>query len=138
MRESFIELECSVGLKLKTKIYKGGGDKHGNDEGVDACSICLLDLKDGERIADLSCKHCFHADCIAEWIKKKVSAIITSLSGLVLTRQQLTPQNEQNTCPLCQTKGIAKDVLSNEIEIGPDSSTIMDADTRNGLTIADD
>jgi len=43
------------------------------DEGEQSCSICILELEDGERIADLDCNHYFHADCLSEWIKKKVS-----------------------------------------------------------------
>jgi len=70
-----------LALKLKTKIYypearkdflvEGGQDLGDNAEG-DTCSICILELEVGERIADLCCGHCFHADCLSEWIKKKV------------------------------------------------------------------
>ena len=75
------------GLKLKTKIYRrevvrdsdsiagvGNGDD-GYDENMIMCSICILELEDGEVIADLNCNHCFHADCLSEWIKKKVSIL---------------------------------------------------------------
>lgn len=72
-RDSFIAEGNCVGLKFKTKIYhvKAREDKH-REEGVDTCSICILELKDRDRIADLSCNHYFHADCLSEWIKKKV------------------------------------------------------------------
>jgi len=90
-RERVSEEGYIFGLKLKTKIYRsnkpredyiimGDGDDElnqnldvDNDEGVDSCSICILELEDGERIADLNCNHYFHADCLSEWIKKKVS-----------------------------------------------------------------
>ena len=73
-RDNFIAEGNYVGLKLKTKLYhpKAGEDKHFKDEGVDTCSICILELRDRDRVADLSCKHLFHGDCLSEWIKKKV------------------------------------------------------------------
>ena len=27
------------------------------------CSICTSDLEDGQRVARLSCRHCYHAEC---------------------------------------------------------------------------
>lgn len=44
---------------------------HGYDS---MCTICLLELEVGDRVADLSCGHLYHADCLGEWILKKVSA----------------------------------------------------------------
>lgn len=72
-RDRFIAEGNCVGLKFKTKIYhlKARGDKD-HQEAVDTCSICILELKDRDRIADLSCNHYFHANCLSEWIKKKV------------------------------------------------------------------
>jgi len=115
-RERFIAEGNFVGLKIKTKMYhpKSREDKHVQDEGVDSCSICILDLKDRERIADLNCNHYFHADCLSEWIKKK------------------------NSCPLCQEEGIAKEVRSYDIEIGPNADTIENADALNGLSTGND
>lgn len=44
-------------------------------QGYDSmCTICLLELEVGDRVADLSCGHLYHADCLGEWIIKKVSA----------------------------------------------------------------
>jgi hypothetical protein len=84
-RERVSEEGYLFGLKLKTKIYhpKAREDEEldqdqirdvvdNDDEGEHTCSICILELEDGERIADLSCNHYFHADCLSEWIKKKV------------------------------------------------------------------
>ncbi len=36
------------------------------------CTICLLAVEDGEKIADLACGHLYHAECLGEWILKKV------------------------------------------------------------------
>jgi hypothetical protein len=61
-RERMNEEGFLFGLKLKTKIYRreverdsdsiaGVGDDDGDDENVILCSICILELEDGERIA---------------------------------------------------------------------------------------
>eukprot|EP00581_Thalassiosira_minuscula_P004677 CAMPEP_0183746052 /NCGR_PEP_ID=MMETSP0737-20130205/66554_1 /TAXON_ID=385413 /ORGANISM="Thalassiosira miniscula, Strain CCMP1093" /LENGTH=437 /DNA_ID=CAMNT_0025981731 /DNA_START=411 /DNA_END=1724 /DNA_ORIENTATION=+ len=50
---------------------------HSNDD-PHMCTICFLAVESGERIADLSCGHLYHAECLSEWILKK------------------------NSCPLCQ------------------------------------
>ena len=50
----------------------------------DACSICLAvytDEPDVAVVSLLNCEHCFHSECIREWIKKG-----------------------KNGCPLCRTK----------------------------------
>ena len=39
------------------------------------CAICLLSIEDDERIADLNCGHAYHAECLGEWILKKVRLI---------------------------------------------------------------
>ncbi|KAL3782182.1 hypothetical protein ACHAW5_004594 [Stephanodiscus triporus] len=50
------------------------------------CTICLLELEVGDRVADLSCGHMYHAECLGEWILKK------------------------KTCPLCQDSNIATEI----------------------------
>lgn len=39
------------------------------------CTICLLELEDGDCIADLGCGHFYHAECLGEWVLKKVGNI---------------------------------------------------------------
>lgn len=56
------------------------------------CAICLLELEGNERVADLSCNHLYHAECLGEWVLKK------------------------NSCPLCQDPGVAKEVRTYETE----------------------
>lgn len=50
-------------------------DQDNANEEDPMCTICLLAVEDGERIADLSCQHVYHADCLGEWILKKVCFI---------------------------------------------------------------
>lgn len=41
-------------------------------EGEDrTCSICYDEVKEGEEIIHLPCKHNFHGECIKEWLKKE-------------------------------------------------------------------
>ncbi len=50
------------------------------EEEENLCTICMVDIEDGNRVGVLSCGHLFHADCLKEWIKRR------------------------NACPLCQTQ----------------------------------
>jgi hypothetical protein len=43
-----------------------------------SCGVCLEDLQVGEKILQVPCHHCFHADCLKPWI------------------------TEHNTCPTCR------------------------------------
>ena len=45
------------------------------------CSVCLCDMQKGECTVVLGCSHCFHPECIKEW----------------LTRGR-------DTCPVCTAK----------------------------------
>eukprot|EP00957_Ditylum_brightwellii_P034911 2645583-Ditylum_brightwellii.AAC.1 len=77
-----------------TPLYEqASSNPGGDDESIDnvvTCTICLLDLEDGDRIAVLPCDHYFHADCLKPWIQKK------------------------NACPLCQKSNIAEPQWENE------------------------
>ena len=35
------------------------------------CIICQYEFEKGEKIVVLPCKHCFHTDCIQEWLKNQ-------------------------------------------------------------------
>ena len=37
----------------------------------DKCIICQYEFEKGEKIVVLPCKHCFHSDCIEEWLKNQ-------------------------------------------------------------------
>lgn len=49
------------------------------DEDEVMCTICMIEIEDGDRVGALPCNHLFHVDCLKEWIKRR------------------------NVCPLCQT-----------------------------------
>jgi hypothetical protein len=35
------------------------------------CSICMENIKEGEHMSELSCKHLFHEECIQHWGRMK-------------------------------------------------------------------
>jgi len=67
------------------------------------CSICILPLEHGDRIADLDCNHYYHSDCLSEWIKTK------------------------NTCPLCQQEGIAEEIRCYNLQSEDPNAVAADA-----------
>jgi len=72
--------EDSTDGKGNTDIYKNKKDKFILDGGDhNMCTICLLDIEDGDIIADVKCGHVYHANCLKEWILKKVRPVITLL-----------------------------------------------------------
>lgn len=49
-----------------------------DDDDEVLCTICMVDIEDGDRVGALPCDHLFHAECLKEWIRRR------------------------NVCPLCQ------------------------------------
>jgi Ring finger domain len=54
-----------------------------DDDEPPMCTICYLDLQDGDRVADIPCQHLFHVDCLKVWL------------------------NRRNVCPLCLQCNVA-------------------------------
>lgn len=80
--------DVQVTLMLRTKFYQlneyaNDTDSNNDSAGNHVCSICLVELSEGERIADVSCNHVFHVSCLKLWLSRK------------------------NICPLCQQQNIA-------------------------------
>lgn len=48
-----------------------------NDElNIDSCSICLVDLEEGESLKQLPCNHVFHPECISVWLLQNITCPI--------------------------------------------------------------
>eukprot|EP00956_Cyclotella_meneghiniana_P003453 scaffold4205_cov75-Cyclotella_meneghiniana.AAC.2 len=62
----------------------------------DTCTICLLDIEEGEKIADVQCGHMFHADCLSEWILKKNACPLCSYQGVAEEMREFEPESEFN------------------------------------------
>ena len=69
--------QVQVKLMLKKKIHNEKILKFSSDEPL-SCSICLNEIEDGNLVGDIPCDHCFHLDCLKDWLSRK------------------------NSCPLCQ------------------------------------
>jgi hypothetical protein len=110
------EVELCNALEAGEECNQSNNTHTVNEEEEHLCTICLLALEEGDRVADVKCKHWYHADCLSEWILKKVSNITqvwlplqNSSSGLLILSDLASIQN---SCPLCQTSGIAEEVRS--------------------------
>lgn len=97
------------------------------------CSICILPLEHGDRIADLDCNHYYHSDCLSEWIKTKVCVgcghhkmKISSPPG-VCSHSYYAPISFQNTCPLCQQEGIAEEIRCYNLQSEDPNAVAADA-----------
>ncbi|CAL0327938.1 unnamed protein product [Lupinus luteus] len=53
------------------------------------CSVCLCELKEGDKVRNLKCKHTFHKHCLDQWLLQEYYA----------------------TCPLCRKKLLPDDVV---------------------------
>ena len=74
------------------------------------CTICLLDIEDGDIIADVKCGHLYHADCLSEWILKKVRENDNFSHYYSPDYVGKKLKNFQNSCPLCQAPDVAEEV----------------------------
>ncbi len=88
---NYIENNHSCRDRNASNDYNYGGTEEGSDEEEReeeeeiTCTICMVEIINGDRIGVLSCEHLFHADCLKEWIKRR------------------------NVCPLCQAPDIAEE-----------------------------
>lgn len=67
--------------KYKTYIMNSNIDKEKYNE----CTICLESFDNDQIICQLSCDHCFHKDCLDQWINETMRS------------------NQECVCPLCRT-----------------------------------
>lgn len=69
--------------ELPTEDLIIGGSQCISGPNGDSCTICLGEYKASERLRlILKCDHCFHADCLEQWLQRK------------------------KTCPICRTSVI--------------------------------
>mmetsp|Transcript_3949 Transcript_3949/g.9538 ORF Transcript_3949/g.9538 Transcript_3949/m.9538 type:complete len:427 (+) Transcript_3949:129-1409(+) len=43
------------------------------------CTICFVELEDGDRVGNLNCVHVFHADCLKMWVQKRNSCPLCTI-----------------------------------------------------------
>lgn len=58
----------------KEQIEKLPRDKYVKNKFIeDKCIICQYEFKNYEKLIVLACKHCFHPDCISQWLENKIT-----------------------------------------------------------------
>jgi chromosome segregation ATPase len=58
----------------KEQIEKLPKDKYVKNKFLeDKCIICQYEFKNYEKLIVLACKHCFHPDCISQWLENKTT-----------------------------------------------------------------
>ena len=58
----------------KEQIEKLPKDKFVKNKFIeDKCIICQYEFKNYEKLIVLACKHCFHPDCISQWLENKTT-----------------------------------------------------------------
>ncbi len=63
-----------------------------NEERLEAsphCTICLNNFNAGQDVAELGCRHFFHRDCIAQWLRQHKTCPVC--------RQQVEPSQWTQT-----------------------------------------
>jgi hypothetical protein len=92
LRRRLVLYVPALRLSLKTAKFNssipkpnGSASMNGDDVVHDhTCSICFVDLNDGDRVPLIPCAHLFHVECLKTWLKRR------------------------NTCPLCLQPDIAQ------------------------------
>ncbi|KAE9587720.1 putative transcription factor C2H2 family [Lupinus albus] len=63
-------LDSDLIKKLPIILYQAPSEHNGGAWEESECCICLGEFKDGEKVKVFpKCKHCFHCECVDEWLK---------------------------------------------------------------------
>ena len=83
----------------------------------DTCSICLTDMESSDMVKELACRHCYHAECLQQWL-------------LVST-----------VCPLCKQRALPPERqrrLSTSRIFGPARNRVLDNSETRGNRLEDE
>ena len=70
-----VERRRNILKEIKIKEYDESLLIHDSE-----CCICLDKFEDGEKISTLKCNHCFHEECIDNWLQKNLTCPLCRLS----------------------------------------------------------
>ena len=59
-----------VKVTLNEKDLSKIEEKELTEDLSDKCSICMMSMKKGEKYSKLPCEHCFHKECITQWLEE--------------------------------------------------------------------
>ena len=83
------------GDTLKTPAAKEIEDGSSGYEEI-TCSICMVDLKNGERVGDLPCGHHFHVECLKTWVLWRNVCPLCNAQDIAQTHTKLVPRDDAN------------------------------------------
>jgi len=93
-----------LSLHLKKKSFVEKGKEEGfeddavgddiNDTHQTTCSICMIDIVNGDRIGDLECGHEFHVECLKSWVLWRNTCPLCNASDIASTKVTLVPKQE--------------------------------------------
>ena len=99
--------ECNFDMTCLPCVKGDDNDDAFSDNDEVTCTICIMDIEEGERVGVLECNHLFHSDCLKSWIKRK------------------------NVCPLCQSPDIAREKDSPTVTTPNNSDNNVENDGDN-------
>ena len=70
-------------------------DDHHHDNTQTTCSICMIDIINGDRIGDLECGHEFHIECLKSWVLWRNTCPLCNASDIASTKVTLVPKQEE-------------------------------------------
>lgn len=59
----------AAGLERLANAVRGGGE-------MDVCAICLEVYKDVDDLVAFDCRHCFHFECVHQWLEARIIAAV--------------------------------------------------------------
>ena len=68
---SFGTTEAVGGEEEEKREIEFTTSQYNVESSIKECSICLVDFEENDDIANLTCKHIFHKNCIVEWSNRK-------------------------------------------------------------------
>jgi len=74
--------DCESSVSSRSEVDEKYAD-YTDDQPSLVCTICLSEVRNGDRVGLLSCTHVFHSSCLKDWLRRK------------------------NACPLCQATHVA-------------------------------
>lgn len=95
--KSFVEQEEQEDFEddVGHDIHRNGSsynDDHSTK--TTTCSICMIDIVNGDRIGDLECGHEFHVECLKSWVLWRNTCPLCNASDIASTKVTLVPKQE--------------------------------------------
>mmetsp|Transcript_29014 Transcript_29014/g.33340 ORF Transcript_29014/g.33340 Transcript_29014/m.33340 type:complete len:515 (-) Transcript_29014:117-1661(-) len=108
---------CSTVRSNNDTNHEGDEDDEFDDDEV-MCTICMIEIEDGDRIGALPCNHPFHVDCLKEWIKRRNVCPLCQSPDIAEERNQNPPTAEQAATPSPQSQSFVVRTTGSPVDLG--------------------